>query len=312
MAHHAIISTHRNPLHRRHWRSGFSLVELLVVIAILSVLAAMLLPAVERSVESARRLQCANTLRQQAVGLTAYVNDFNGGLPLPIVEPDWLGGTYKERSVISCRRANTGNGQYTAASPNTIFYRTGHWDGGLYSCPSMDYSIRLVPQPSTNIIYGASTLPTTAYHWGYTHYDYRFNSRNEDSSIKPPDSYYTPKAFSIPGYAMKPLCWDQAASNRDAGYNVRTVSQHFSIPAAWTGADITRRMRWAHETGGNLVRFDGSARFLENRVAISSHPATAAYCTWPSMLSASNIFLTGSRDFSDGYKLKGIDYWVNE
>lgn len=61
-------------------KKGFTLVELLVVIAIIGILMALLLPAVQQVREAARRTDCANRLRQIAIGVHNF-HDSNKRLP---------------------------------------------------------------------------------------------------------------------------------------------------------------------------------------------------------------------------------------
>jgi prepilin-type N-terminal cleavage/methylation domain-containing protein/prepilin-type processing-associated H-X9-DG protein len=74
-------------------RSGFTLIEMLVVISIVALLVALLLPAIKKSKEEGKRIQCQSNLRQWGMALYYYTQDSTDIMPVTVnkIPASWIG-----------------------------------------------------------------------------------------------------------------------------------------------------------------------------------------------------------------------------
>jgi prepilin-type processing-associated H-X9-DG protein/prepilin-type N-terminal cleavage/methylation domain-containing protein len=135
---------------------SFTLVELLVVISIISVLAALLLPALDRAVESARAAECQNNLRQFCVAAALYAIEQDGSYPIAYF--------YETTPVFISFSWDFTTSKDWSTTPATESVEAGIlWLGrvtaqGVHQCPSFEGSHNWLADPHTGYNYNTSYI----------------------------------------------------------------------------------------------------------------------------------------------------------
>ncbi len=226
----------------RHTRC-FTLVELLVVIGIISILAGMLLPALAKARERAKRIVCMNNLKQIYISAVIYYNDHDGFLP---TATRWAFDPSINSACSMHKNAIIDGTIHTAWYVLTT--DTAYLDWELVRCPSMD----TIPDPNNWIQYSYpynTWMATTS----WTKYYYKRGILNDSSR-----GWWT-------------------LFNDAAEYRRERSSSPWEIITRTRGNTL---LKWSHEDGGNVISHAGSARWAPNMPPPTS--GTWANSSWPS------------------------------
>ncbi len=182
-------------------KTAFTLIELLVVIAIIAILAAMLLPALARAKDSAKRGACVSNAREIGIAFKLFLGDNDDRFPKAVTEREatdtarWgtIPDTPGDRAAFSIR----GQLEHYIASVNFIFNTNANSDPGAnaFRCrSSLDWPAPAAGQWFTTD-YGFN-LSEANYSpgfgqsaWYKANPDYGFNENYTDSSIRNPSDF---------------------------------------------------------------------------------------------------------------------------
>jgi prepilin-type N-terminal cleavage/methylation domain-containing protein len=259
-------------------RFGFTLVELLVVIGIIALLVSILLPALNRARESARRTKCLANLRSIGQMVHMYANASKGRIPVG------YSGAYN--SAAASYTSNYWMLRYHSSGIRFVglgllypagLITTSGAEGPMFYCPSTndetDHSYKgggSNPNPFLDdFVLGGAT--TTGCRMGYSHRS-SDPTRNNPGTMFPQGIMWGSASASPPAPATNshPVIGEGGSG---------AIAQQMQLSRMKTRAIVAdlmasfTRVRVAHVKGINVLSADGSARYIDLQY-LGNDPAT--------------------------------------
>ena len=206
---------------------GFTLIELLVVIAIIAILAAILFPVFARARENARRSSCQSNLKQIALGVFQYVQDYDERMP-----QQW--------------QDRNGSGGYNPTTPPS----ENNDQGWVMLMQPYLKSVQIFQCPSQSIVPSTAVAPNNNDYW----INIQATSRSQAEFDEPTNTVLLGDGGS--GSA--------AAGLTGCGTNGTTActSAHADLPAYIVSAQANDE-RHRHLDGANFAFADGHVKWFK-------------------------------------------------